>query len=178
MTSSSNKRKCFKCITVKPIITDRLERVKAQSILDIGCSAGQLASLLRDKGIPHYLGLDFSSVRIEYARQICPEYSFVVADVFETALIKTHPYDTFLAIEFLEHVEDDLALVEMIRPGSRVLISVPSFPNMAHIRHFNSMTEVRQRYEPYLQHPNITELLLDPQGRKFYLIEGVRCTVA
>ena len=40
--------------------------------------------LLADKGVPRYLGIDFSPARIRQARAVAPGYRFEVADVFET----------------------------------------------------------------------------------------------
>lgn len=49
------------------VIGDRIKRARLQSIIDIGCGAGQMATFLRDIGVPRYLGIDFSAERIRRA---------------------------------------------------------------------------------------------------------------
>jgi 2-polyprenyl-3-methyl-5-hydroxy-6-metoxy-1,4-benzoquinol methylase len=156
------------------VVADRVRQLQTQSVLDMGCGPGQMASLFWDIGIPRYLGLDFSASQIDYARKICPEYQFVVADAFATNLIEDHPYDTFLATEFLEHIEDDVEIVKRIRPGAHVVISVPNFPHPAHVRWFNCIQEVADRYQPYLQSLEVSELRINQRGRRFFILQGVR----
>lgn len=156
------------------VVAERLRQLRTQSVMDVGCGPGQMASLLWDTGIPRYLGLDFSTSQIDFARNICPEYQFVVADAFATNLIEVYPYDTFLATEFLEHVQDDVEIVKRIRPGAHVVISVPSFPNPAHVRWFNCIEEVTDRYQLYLHSLEVSELRIDQRGRRFFILQGVR----
>lgn len=154
------------------MIADRLTRHGATSVLDIGCGPGQLACLLRDRGLGRYCGFDFSPKRIEQARKVCPEYDFHVADAFRTELFQTCEYDTVLCTEFLEHVEGDLEVLRRIRPGAVVHGTVTNFPYMAHVRHFESAGQVRERYEPILADLSVDALAADGQGRTFFLIEG------
>jgi 2-polyprenyl-3-methyl-5-hydroxy-6-metoxy-1,4-benzoquinol methylase len=147
---------------------------KIRTVLDIGCGAGQMATLLRDKGIPHYIGIDFSPARIAYARKICPEYKFIEVDVFETSIFNTELYDAVLATEFLEHIEHDIELVARFRPGVIFLGTVPNFPSPAHVRHFKSKEEVILRYNPHFTSLKVEPFLENPEGRILYLIEGIK----
>lgn len=156
------------------VIGDRVRALDTKSILDIGCGPGQVASLLRDLGVTGYLGVDFSAARIEYARRICPEFSFVAADVLTIDLLETHRYETLLAIEFLEHIEDDIALVRRIPQGVKVLFSVPNFPHESHVRYFDSATSVERRYGDCLSQMDVTGLLQSPEGREFFIVQGTR----
>jgi len=101
-----------------------------------------LALFLRDKGIPlPWLTL---ASQIECARTICPEFGFLVADVFNTDPCTANDYDTVVSTEFLEHIEHDLDVIEKIRPGTlRHRAEFRSF----HVRHFTSTQEVYDRYE-------------------------------
>jgi 2-polyprenyl-3-methyl-5-hydroxy-6-metoxy-1,4-benzoquinol methylase len=94
------------------VIADRLIRVQAKSILDVGCGSGQLAALLKDKGIERYFGIDFSPKRVAQAKRAGPGFDFVQADVFCTELFETYSYDALLATEFLEHVEGDIDIIQ------------------------------------------------------------------
>ncbi|MDY7020466.1 MAG: class I SAM-dependent methyltransferase [Cyanobacteriota bacterium] len=157
------------------VLADRLVHSGTQSILDIGCGSGQMARLLRDKNIPHYLGFDFSSTRTEYAKQTCPEFEFVFDDAFQTDLFYTYDYDTVVCTEFLEHVEKDLEVIEKIRQGTHFYATVPNYPAPAHVRVFEKVDEVIERYGKYFQSFSVIEHLVNTKGMKLYLFEGIKC---
>lgn len=154
------------------VISDRIMRSGSNSILDIGCGPGQLASLLRDKGLLHYLGLDFSPRRVEWAKKVCPEFDFLVADALETRLFDTHDYDTVICTEFLEHIERDTEVIEKIHSGSRFYASVPNFPFKSHVRYFEGAEEVRHRYSGYFERFSVDVFPAKAEGRVFYVVEG------
>ena len=131
------------------VIADRIARSRASSILEVGCGSGQLAALLRDKGVRTYHGLDFSAKRIAHARKLSPSFGFSVADALETDLFDTVDYDMVLSTEFLEHVEGDTVVIQKIRSGTKFVGTVPDFPSKAHVRHFRDTDEVMARYGTY-----------------------------
>ena len=143
------------------VIADRIRRAGIKRILDIGCGPGQVACLLRDVGVPEYKGLDFSTARIARACAVCPEYEFVAADVFKNNLLETYPYDCVLMTEFLEHIAQDIEVLNRIRPGTTVLASVPNFRCAAHIRHFDSVNDVEARYSPLFSRLDVAAILAD-----------------
>jgi trans-aconitate methyltransferase len=154
------------------VIVDRLKREAPRHIVDVGCGPGQLACLLRDQGLPSYLGLDFSAARIEFAQTICPEYRFETADVFQSQLLRTEPYDAVVLLEFLEHVNRDLEVLEMLRPDTYVLGTVPNFPAAGHVRHFASAEDVSARYSSCFSKMRVDSLTGNPRGATYFLIEG------
>ena len=154
------------------VVADRVRRAEAASVLDIGCGPGQVASLLYDKGIPRYLGLDFSPARVRHARLVCPHYRFEVSNVFETDLVCTWEYDCVLIMEFLEHVERDLDLLRRLKTGTRVIATVPTFAATAHVRHFESVNSVRDRYAELFVSLNIEEFA-NAKGNRHFLFEGI-----
>jgi len=156
------------------VLVDRISRANVESVLEIGCGPGRLATFLRDKGLSRYLGLDFSTKNIEWAKTTCPEVDFIVADVFKTDVIHSHDYDTVVSTEFLEHVEQDLEVIKKLRKGTRFYGTVPNFPGRSHVRHFNNIQEVYDRYKSYFQSFSVDEFLGVVQGKKFYLIEGIK----
>ena len=156
------------------VLVDRLCRAKVESVLEIGCGPGRLAAFLRDKGLSRYLGFDFSSKNIEWARANCPEFDFVEADAFKTDLIHSHDYDTVVSTEFLEHVEQDLDVIKQIRSGTRFYGTVPNFPGRSHVRHFTNTQEVYDRYKDYFHSFSVDEFLGVVKGKKFYLMEGIK----
>lgn len=155
------------------VIAERIHRYAANSILDIGCGAGQLACLLRDQGVSRYVGLDFSPARIARARETCPEYEFSIDDVHETSLIEKREYDTAVSVEFLEHINDDLGILKRIPQGTRVLASVPNYPATGHVRYFETADDVRRRYRHILDEMCIDTFSVNPAGKVIYIMDGV-----
>ena len=48
--------------------------------------------------------------------------------------------------EFLEHIERDLEVLAMLRPGVRLVATVPTFDSAGHVRHFEGVEGVMGRY--------------------------------
>ncbi|MEN6450700.1 MAG: methyltransferase domain-containing protein [Thermoguttaceae bacterium] len=156
------------------VVGDRLLRGGAQSVLDIGCGAGQVASFLKDKGVRRYIGLDLSDVAIRRAKSICPEYDFRAGSVFDTDLVENAAYDAAISLEFLEHVDDDLGVVRRVPKGRRFLGSVPNFPYASHVRHFQRAEEVADRYGRLFAEFHVDAFFADEKRQTFFLFDGVR----
>ena len=106
------------------------------------------------------------------AKLVCPEFSFSVEDAFETDLFETFTYDCALSTEFLEHVEGDLEVLKRIKPGTKFFGTVPNFPYISHVRHFNDATQVEARYNQCFDQLQIETILANDRGTEFFLIEG------
>lgn len=157
------------------VIIDRLRRCGSRKVLEIGCGPGQLASAVCDSGIvDSYVGIDFSSKGISYARLACPRFQFEHADALETDLIEKLEYDTVLTTEFLEHVERDIDIIRRIRLGVRFIATVPNFPYVSHVRHFENPEEAFERYGSFFEDFSIVVIPANEQGKKFFLMEGTR----
>ncbi len=156
------------------VIADHIRQIGCKRILDIGCGPGQVACLLRDIGVPEYTGLDFSPARVARARTVCPEYEFILANVFEDNLLETDPYDCILMMEFLEHIEQDIEVLKRIRPGVTVLATVPDFPSAGHVRHFANVAEVKARYTPLFNPLEILEILTKQEKKTYYILQGIK----
>jgi hypothetical protein len=92
--------------------------------------------------------------------------------VHETDLFGTFDYDAIVCSEFLEHVKEDLAVLNRIRPGTRFYGTVPNFPFTSHLRHFRNEADVFSRYAPSFTNFGIDTFLGDVEGHSFYLMEG------
>ncbi|MBX3441648.1 MAG: methyltransferase domain-containing protein [Planctomyces sp.] len=156
------------------VVVDRLRKAGVTRLIDIGCGPGQVASLLRDAGFANYLGIDFSELRIGQARKVCPELRFEVADVFRDRRLEDEPYDCAIVMEFLEHVDRDLDVLDRIRPGSMVLATVPNFPSAGHVRHFADCEEVRRRYESHFSDLDVSQILANRRGVTYFILQGTR----
>jgi 2-polyprenyl-3-methyl-5-hydroxy-6-metoxy-1,4-benzoquinol methylase len=157
------------------VIVDRVRRAGSRGVLEIGCGSGQLAHAIHDTGaVERYCGFDFSSARIEQARRNVPSFSFELANAFETDLYERATYDLVIVTEFLEHVEDDLTVIQRIRPDARVIGLVPNFPYVSHVRHFASVGEVAQRYGRFFRGFTVDAIPMKVPGSVAFLFDGIR----
>jgi SAM-dependent methyltransferase len=156
------------------VLVDRLLRGGVRSVLEVGCGAGQLACFLRDRGVPRYLGIDFSKTAIQLAELACPEFRFLCSDVFQRNAFVTWDHDVFVSTEFLEHVPNDLDLLRSLRSGVKAYCTVPNFPWRNHLRHFRDCREVRDRYGGLFSQFEVVPLLANSAGRMYFLFQGIR----
>jgi SAM-dependent methyltransferase len=113
---------------------------RRRSVTDLGCGYAPIGRILFDSGYKgHYVGVDFSKNAINTSAKILKNrsdnFSLHVAD------ITTYEVATPLCIlcEVLEHIEDDIAILSRLSPGTSIWASVPSFDAESHVRYFRSM---------------------------------------
>jgi trans-aconitate methyltransferase len=140
------------------------------AVVEIGCGTGRLAPLLITRA-SSYVGLDFAPRLIAEARRYTPGASFLVADIRSDPLPAG---DTYVANEVLEHLDDDLGLLELIPAGATVVFSVPSFDSASHVRHFPVRGQARRRYERVLRIDRVEYVPHGRRGRFFHLVRGTR----
>lgn len=129
-----------------------------QNILEIGCGVGQFAHLLHDKGFLFYHGVDFSKVAILRAEALkLKGFHFHLGNIYEpdwyegrTEEGQGFTYDTVVALETLEHVRD-MEVLEMIPEGTRLVLSLPTFSNEAHLIHFTDANAIVDRYDELMR---------------------------
>jgi SAM-dependent methyltransferase len=95
-------------------------------ILDVGAGTGATSLALRRFG--RVLGIDLSPEAMEIAR----DRGLTVARMDATALaLPDASFDVVVALDVLEHLEDDAAcvreLVRVLRPGGVLLVTVPAY---------------------------------------------------
>jgi len=156
------------------VIVDRLRRDGVRSVLEVGCGSGQLAAFLLDKGIEHYTGFDFSAKAIELAETIAPEGRFFVDDA-RTSNLYEEPHEALICTEALEHIVEDLAVVERFPLGRRCLFSVPTYDSASHVRFFGDETAVSERYDPFFSELDVVSFPTVGGGQNaLFLAEGYR----
>ena len=156
------------------VVLDILEAIDDPRILEIGCGTGQLAHMLWDNGIRNYRGFDFSPVAIEMAQARCPEVAFSVCDALEPTKY-AGPYNVAIAIEVLEHIEDDLGVLDRIKIGTTVIFSVPSFGCESHVRCFEYERDLAWRYRKQVHFEQIIPLPMSvPPSHKIWLCRGTK----
>jgi SAM-dependent methyltransferase len=164
------------------VIVDRIRRDGLRRVLDIGCGTGQLAAYLLDQGIDSYAGADFSAKAVDYARRNAPGGRFVVDDARASNIYTEEEHDVLVCTEVLEHIAEDLAVVERFRPRTRCIFSVPSYNSASHVRFFSDQSAVAERYGHYFDGLDVVEFRLvnapAAAGHRIFLADGVRNEVA
>ncbi len=119
-------------------------------VLEVGCGTGTLGKLIVQAGY-EYRGFDFSSVAVDKARQECPRGDFRVGNAYDTDMYQPYDYDVVIALEVLEHL-DDIAVIDQLPPGARLIASVPDFDNEAHLRTYSDpQKDIVGRFKDRLQ---------------------------
>ena len=128
-------------------VFEEVVRLGGQHVLEVGCGSGSFAHLLFDSSELDYHGFDFSAAAINSARARTGRSDrFSVACAGDEAPM-AHSYDTIVCLEVLEHIEHDLDVVQVWKPGCACVCSVPNFDQPDHVRYFRHEDEVRKRYQ-------------------------------
>ena len=125
-------------------------RAQPPAVFDLGCGPGWFHEVLRRHGYEGiYTGWDFSAESIRQARLRCPldvSSYFSVRDLTECTP-DFYPQEMVVALEVLEHLEDDVATMKRFAaPGRRVLVSVPCYDSDSHVRFFKPSDDLGKRY--------------------------------
>jgi len=116
---------------LESILSHRLEGTAPKRILSIGCGpAGGLQWLTSYSNAGgQVVGLDIEPIHAASSENI----QFVVGSI-AAAPFANHSFDTVLALDVLEHLDDDiLALSEasrLLKPGGLLVITVPALPSL------------------------------------------------
>ena len=116
-------------------------------ILDTGCGRGTTLEALERQGY-RVIGADISRRALE--RLDRPDRELVELDLTKPLPPKAGGYDAVLALDVIEHLDDDRSAVgrlgELTRPGGFVVISVPARPDL--FSEFDVIQGHRRRYLP------------------------------
>ena len=157
------------------VVADRLRRYGCTAILDVGCGPGQFAELVSDWDFTRYTGLDFSPEAIRMAQDRAPRFSFKIGDIRDPRTYEGIAFDAIVCMEVLEHLHEDLRVIECFRSGARCLMTVPNFPWRSHVRHFESGEAVSARYGRFFQDFSVTRVKgVRGDTIQFYLLDGIR----
>ena len=117
------------------MVSERL--VPDGTVLDVGCGASGLVASLLERGIDAR-GIDVSEPIIAAAASFLEsrglDSSRVSTEPLEAVAARGLQFDTVVSMDCLEHVEDDSAmfqqLVGLLRPGGRLVITVPAMMSL------------------------------------------------
>jgi ubiquinone/menaquinone biosynthesis C-methylase UbiE len=153
-----------------------IKETKNPFVLDIGCGPGQFAHMLFDNKVYNYTGIDFSGEAISRARVLNPEQKekFLRADALECPLLENNKFTHYVFLEILEHIYDDLKLIERVPMEKNIVLSVPNFDTEGHVRYFDTMREVRERYCGYIEIESTATFGPEDSSSKWFLLKGKR----
>jgi 2-polyprenyl-3-methyl-5-hydroxy-6-metoxy-1,4-benzoquinol methylase len=117
-------------------------------VLDAGCGWGVTLEALERRGYK-VTGLDVSRRALDGLDR--PDRELVVADLTQPLPGSVTPFDAVLALDVIEHLDDDREAVarlgELARPGGGVVVvSVPARPDL--FSEFDEVQGHRRRYLP------------------------------
>lgn len=116
-------------------------------ILDAGCGWGVTLAALEDAKY-EVTGCDISRRALE--RLDRPSRQLVEADLTKPVPGHRELYDAVLALDVIEHLDDDrgalINLGQLVRPNGVVIVSVPALPEM--YSEFDAIQGHRRRYLP------------------------------
>jgi SAM-dependent methyltransferase len=157
--------------------------VPAQArVLDAGCGWGVTLATL-EQHYAHVVGMDISPRVLEMLDRERPGRRLVQADLTRRLPDGLETFDVVLALDVIEHIDNDRAAVERLgqltSPGGVVIVSVPALPEM--FSAFDRIQGHRRRYLPETLRQAFVETGLDVE-RTFWwgawLVPTLRSAVA
>jgi SAM-dependent methyltransferase len=125
----------------------RLEILPPARVLDAGCGWGSTLKALEKVGY-RVTGADISRKALDTLDQSSRE--LVEFDLTQPVPGGIEPFDAVLALDVIEHLDDDRSalarLGELVRPGGIVVVSVPALPDL--FTEFDAIQGHRRRYVP------------------------------
>lgn len=116
---------------------NRMESLKVNSVLDVGCGEGRFLGLL-DSRINRKVGVDLSERAIGFAKAFHPNIEFLAKDSSEI----DEKFDMVTAIEVLEHIPDEEVngffkkLADRTNEQGRIMMSVPTTVKPVSAKHY------------------------------------------
>lgn len=114
-------------------VLDMIDRLDAQTFVEVGCGAGGLSSKLVEKGLAG-VGYDFSHEAVTLAKETlrpfieAKRYQLIHSDIWNVTP-SDEKADLGLSMMVMEHVDDDVAfarkVASFVRPGGHVIVAVP-----------------------------------------------------
>ncbi len=122
-----------------------------KKIIDIGCGIGWYTDILYFNISRDITGIDFSKLAILFhARRMYPSVEFIIGDIY------THDYTGYqvaVLTEVLEHINNDLALLDRLPKGCRIYATVPFEKERydpTHVREY-SISSTMERYRDVME---------------------------
>jgi len=124
----------------------RADALSRPRILDIGCGTGFNVAYLHSLGFTRVVGVDVAPEALEFCRSRHLT-ALVQADATRAPFLDG-TFDMILALDVIEHIEDDVAairgLAKLLAPGGVLLIFTPAFQFL-----WGHQDEISQHFRRY-----------------------------
>lgn len=140
---------------------------KEEKILEIGCGTGQFADMLIKDNFNYILGIDFSNQGIDMCKERCKKDCFLCNNIYDFCF-NTIDFDVAISLEVFEHLEKDVDVINKLPKDKRLIFSVPTYDDIAHVRFFNNENEIINRFEFLFCKFNVHKL------GKIFIIDAIR----
>lgn len=149
---------------------------KDEKILDVGCGPGQFAQLAIKENKNYILGIDFSKEAIKMAKKRNPNYQnrFILGNAVKDKTLYDIDYDVAILCEVLEHVNEDLKIIDNIRKNKRLIISLPSYNAKGHVRYFDNEKSIIDRYKNLIVIDSICKTKIYDIYIEIYIMIGTK----
>ena len=155
-------------------IVNILKNIKKLDIIDFGCGNGQFSRYIQNKlDINKYIGYDFSNFAINYANKNNKNINFTYEIKNFNNMEKINLTNkTFICLEVLEHINNDLNIIKKMTSESEFVFSVPNYNSKGHVRIFKDKSEIYKRYDKLLNIENINIVNIGKHGNKIFIFYG------
>lgn len=145
---------------------------KKDHVVEVGCNAGNFAGLM-EKKVNSYLGVDVQEDKIAKAKQSYPKMNFKCCDILKNLDILKEA-TVVASFQTLEHIKEDLKILEAIPSDCIVILSVPNGNYKGHVRWFE-IDGWRKRFSKYINiHEEITIQNERKPDKRAFLFKGIR----
>ncbi len=109
---------------IERMVTEIIEPKGGESVLDLGCGAGQIMPFLRARS---YIGVDLNPAHVEAAKAKFPTGDFRAGDAISFVETVPEKFDLITMIGLLHHLDDQQVIRIMhgakraLNPGGRVI---------------------------------------------------------
>jgi len=137
------------------IFAEMISKYVPKRVFEFAGAEGQLAQFIlqRCPQIEYYLWSDFSKEALKEAYPKLKRFKNCEMQLLDMEKdLDKIPWDVFDCVisTSLEHISNDIAIMEHIKPKTLVCLALPDFDWEGHVRYFPTKESVIQRYHKYL----------------------------
>jgi len=138
--------------------------------VDIGCGPGHFGHMMFDNGFKNFIGIDFSTIAINIAKELVPSYSWVEGDLRQMNFDTYTDYD-FVSIKSFEHLDNDIEIIKRL-PKNNITFSVPNYWSPNHYRVYPDENFILDYYKDVMKIDNIVRFVMRKYDKFIYVVKA------